>query len=64
MKKGETNNNVPESNTLRSFNTNSLTLAIPTLRVSILVVFKVKSNNSKNFDQFGLILIESINLNM
>jgi len=33
MKKGKTNNNVPESNTLRSSNTGRTTLAIPTLGV-------------------------------
>ena len=30
MKKGETNNNVPKSNTLKSFNTSSVTPSTPT----------------------------------
>jgi len=36
IKKGETNNNVLENNTLRSFNTSSPTLVIPTLGAPIL----------------------------
>ena len=57
MKKwGETNNNVFENNSLRNFNTISP-------RVSILIVFKVKSNNFKTFNQFSSILIEFIYLN-
>ena len=52
MKKGETNNNVPEN---KIFKVSALVVPIPevpTLGVSILVVFKVKPNNSKIFDQF------------
>ena len=39
------------------------TLTIPTLGVLILAIFIVKSNNSKNFDQFDSVLIKFIHLN-
>ena len=39
-------------------------LAIPTLGVKILTVFKAQPKKSENYDRFNLVLIGSININM
>ena len=52
MKKGETNNNVPEN---KIFKVSALVVPIPevpTLGVLVSVVFKGKPNNSKIFYRF------------
>jgi len=63
MKKGEINNNILESNILRGSNTSSSSTCSFNTWNPILAVFKVETKNSKNFDRFTSVLIESINLN-